>query len=246
MDRTLWNAPFTRTSAPPWPCPTCGAGTLRLLPKTLHVGETVTSRRGTGDHPPQPEEYAGHFHVRLRCDEEACLETVFVAGDVAVEVDYDETTCGARYQEVLRPRHVAPPPALVVLPPNTPHQVAHQVRRACGLVWQDPAAAGNRVRVAAERLLDALGVEADGLSKKGEPWRLSLHQRILRWRETEPALGDQLLAVKWLGNAGSHDDLEPDAVFDALEILAFVLEDRYVGRAQRVAALAGKINARYR
>lgn len=52
-------------------------------------------------------------------------------------------------------------------------------------------------------------------------------------------LGGHLMALKWLGNAGSHDgSLNKDDLLDAFEVLDHVLAEIIDERSERVAALA--------
>lgn len=71
---------------------------------------------------------------------------------------------------------------------------------------------------------------------------MTLHARIEEYRKKDPGLGDSLLAVKWLGNAGSHATLTRNDVFDALDMVEHVLDEVFTQRAKTVAKLAKKIN----
>ena len=51
------------------------------------------------------------------------------------------------------------------------------------------------------------------------------------------------MAVKWIGNDGSHEgDLSQNDLLDVFEILNYVLDEMYEQRAKNVAKLATKIN----
>lgn len=53
-----------------------------------------------------------------------------------------------------------------------------------------------------------------------------------------------LFAVKWLGNAGSHEGTELSAndVLDAYEIMEHLLEEIYSQRSTRLQAIAKRVN----
>lgn len=52
-------------------------------------------------------------------------------------------------------------------------------------------------------------------------------------------LADKLMAIKWVGNAGSHADVVAENdLLDAYDILCFVLDELYVKRSKRIGALA--------
>lgn len=75
--------------------------------------------------------------------------------------------------------------------------------------------------------------------------RLSLHQRIEIFRQRQPGLGKHLLALKRLGNIGSHPgDLRRDDLFDGFDIFSHVFDELVTERTQRVAQLADQIAKR--
>ncbi len=52
------------------------------------------------------------------------------------------------------------------------------------------------------------------------------------------------MAIKWLGNAGSHcgDKMTFDDVFDGYDMLSFILDELYDNKHEHVKKLAKKIN----
>lgn len=58
-------------------------------------------------------------------------------------------------------------------------------------------------------------------------------------------MGDALLAIKWLGNAGAHDaEMARDTVYDALDILELVLKKLYMEDHKHVERLVKAVNKR--
>ena len=99
------------------------------------------------------------------------------------------------------------------------------------------------IRAAVERLLDHIKEPKTRLGQAGKRERLSLHTRIVGLARRDKDLSDSLLAVKWLGNAGSHtDELTQDDIFDALDILDVILDDLFVRHRARVKKLVTTIN----
>jgi hypothetical protein len=149
------------------------------------------------------------------------------------------------YEEVLYPTFVDPPLHFFSLPKRCPPAVSVELTACFRLVWMDVNAAANRVRAAVERLMDHLKIPTKRKNKNGKFDRLSLHKRIEEFRKKEPVLGDALLAVKWLGNSGSHgNELRREDLFDAFKILDHVLDVVLVQRGRAVAKLAREINKR--
>jgi Domain of unknown function (DUF4145) len=86
---------------------------------------------------------------------------------------------------------------------------------------------------------------AKGSTKKRS--KLTLHDRIVAFRATNLDAADLLLAVKWLGNAGSHADMAGISrhdVLDGMEITEHVLHLLFDKSGQAVTKLAKSINKR--
>jgi len=73
---------------------------------------------------------------------------------------------------------------------------------------------------------------------------INLHQRIDLLPAKYDELKDMLMAVKWLGNAGSHQggELTTDDVMDAYEIIEHVLSEVYEEKTKKLKAIAKKVN----
>jgi hypothetical protein len=146
------------------------------------------------------------------------------------------------------PRSFSPPPPLIEIPPACPKPIRREVEAAFGLYWHDHGASLNRIRVAIELLLTDTGVKRYGKKKKGGRYQLVLDQRIEVLRSTKPSLSglcDSMLAVKHLGNAGSHpEEVKRDDVFDALDILEQVLLETYSNPESELAKMVRQINKR--
>jgi hypothetical protein len=149
------------------------------------------------------------------------------------------------WQEVFRPLFVHPPARLIALHKSLPNDVSEQLSSSFALLWSSPSAAANHVRIAVENMLDALRVPRAKRIKGVRMTPITLHQRIELFRTREAFLADSLLAIKWIGNAGSHiGELTQDDVFDAYDILERVLDDLFVKNRSTTAKLVREINQR--
>jgi hypothetical protein len=102
----------------------------------------------------------------------------------------------------------------------------------------------NRLRIAVEMLLTEMRVPRFANSK-GKRRRLSLHQRIEKMPASRLGLREQLFAVKWLGNAGSHPgQVTQDGVLDGMELMDHVLREHYASPQKAAAKLSQAINKR--
>jgi hypothetical protein len=131
------------------------------------------------------------------------------------------------------------------VPEHCPAEIKTQLRAAFTLFWCDEAAAANRVRIALERLMDHMGVR----SRRRKPGRivsLTLHDRIEIFRSREPTIGKQLMALKLLGNTGSHrGQVQRDDLLDAFEILEHALAELIDRRTAKVEQLARELSRRH-
>jgi len=248
VDRTLWRHPPFKPVEPirrQWRCPTCESGSLRLKAKTLHFAETRQSREARDEEDSNPSDPTIYrFAGILECNSRQCSEVVLVAG---VRYDYididfwtDPDSGEEKYEQIdeedFRIDYVNPSPPLITIPENCPTAVTAALKKAFVASWGDLWAAANHTRSCVEKLLDHLG----------EPQVRNLHQRIENYKERDEQRGSALLAVKWVGNVGSHaDDISREDVYDAFDIIEIVLKDVFSRDYSKVAKSVDAINKRF-
>jgi hypothetical protein len=195
----------------------------------------------------EPEQIVGRFAAVLTCV--GCKADIGIAGEYRVQDDRHidpEFGEGGDYVEYYRPRYFTDSPRLIECPPATPVAVLNEIAGSFQQYWSDPNSCANRIRSSVELLLtDQRVPKSSGRDKEGRWKFLKLHSRIERFAQFQQALAEKLMAVKWLGNAGSHSDsLDQDDLLDGYEILAFVLDELYSDRKRRVESLTRSINRR--
>jgi hypothetical protein len=124
-----------------------------------------------------------------------------------------------------------------------PNDVRDKLEQSFRLFWCDLEACSNRIRTSIEKLLDYLEGNRTALSvtEKGDP--LTLHARIERYGKTDKPLSEHLMAVKCLGNAGSHSDpIKRDDILDAYEMMDYVLREMFDPPAKRISRISEAIN----
>lgn len=237
VDRARWSGGFGDGIW--WRCDWCG-DCLQVQSGSVHAG---AGRSLDHDSDPAPV-WEKRFSCLLKCRK--CSEIVAVAGIAAYEevphvvTDPDGDVVAEEMETVVTyyPRYVNPAPPFFEVPSGCPEGVKEQLGRVFSLYWHDAGAALNAVRSSVEKLLDALGVDT----------ARNLHERIEdKFAPAEPELSTHLLAVKYLGNPGSHGDettVGKNDVLDALEVLAHVLDELYVQRPRRekTKSLVNEIN----
>jgi hypothetical protein len=144
----------------------------------------------------------------------------------------------------LEVRHILPALPLMDLPNNVPVNVRNLVDSASAVLLSDPSAAATRIRSAIERLLDEQRIRKTSPANRSK--RLSLHERILLFRPANPTAADFLMAMKWIGNVGTHESspLPLSAVLDGIELFARAIELIYDQEGRALERRAATINRR--
>ena len=241
MNRTLWTEHLTPFRAPAWPCPKCKRQSLKLVPKSIQAHETASSVRDRANADWDPYWISKLFCGWLRCPDSRCAETVAVTGiggpQESIDPDGDVS-----WEDEFRPLFANPMPDMFELPASCPKLVAQELRASFSLYWSDQPGSANRLRRAIERLLDHVGVKKRALSAKRRMEPLTLHARIVEYQKREPEIAKHLLALKWLGNSGSHDGVvKGSELLDAMEVAEHCLAEILSHRSKRIGALSSQI-----
>jgi hypothetical protein len=241
VNRSLWTRSIDKHYCPPWPCPICSSGTLSLVPKSLAYEETADSVRAHKDENFDPEWIEYSFTAWAQCSHARCKQKFAIVGSGGVEPEYQEDGDWA-WEAFFRPMFCYPMPNLIAIPDKCPDVITGELRSAFSVFWSNPEACAGRIRVALELILNHLGVPKRRKSNNGRFFDLSLHARIDAFAAKETVVGPQLMALKWLGNVGSHDGEVSNAdLLDAFEILEHALSEILERRSARVTALAKKL-----
>lgn len=242
IDRNIWILPFVKERFPPWPCPHCNGGILLLNQETFREEETIESIQDRNQEAWEPEWIHGLFTAHLRCSNTNCREIAVVCGSYKNLGWFDPDTGEDDFAKVLEPDFICPTPDLFIIPKTCPEDIKLEFRKAFSLYWSDLDAAGNRVRTVVELLLNYLKVRKRERTKKGKYRHLSLHDRILEFHPKNPDIGEKLLAIKWLGNIGSHGNgLSKDDLIDDFEMIQFVFEELFERTRDRLSTMAKNI-----
>lgn len=238
IDRDIWIHSFEKDGFPQWPCPSCQGGKLILNKKTLREEESAISIKAKGHDAWDPGWISGVFSAHLYCSNTQCKEKVVICGT------YSSAERGfLEFYKVFEPDFIFPAPDIFSIHENYPDDIKSETRKAFSLFWIDRDAAGNRIRSIVEMLLDHLKVKKRELTKKRKYRKLSLHNRILEYHPKNPDIGEQLFAIKWLGNFGSHSNgLTKDDLLDDFEMIEFVLDKLFVKNRKRLSSMARRIN----
>lgn len=239
VDRGLWKRGLDRTSAPPWPCPRCSRGTLRLQRDTLDFAETALSKPGDSDEGFSLLDIEYAFSALLKCD--ACKNAVSCCGTGGYTVeDYHDPEGNAyEYVEFFAADYFSQPMPLLRLDRRWPKAIREQLNLSFLVFFCDLGAAANHVRSCIEAMLTEREIPV--VTKKG--LRLSLQERIKSFKEIDAENAERAEALKWIGNIGSHGGtLTRQELFDAYDILEWLLEDVYIGHYRSLKKKVEEIN----
>ena len=226
-------------------CPTCELGQL-VREQPIVAGETAMSVALASDPAMlEPEDYKEwRFATLLRCNNPVCAETALFTGLKKLHTGGGPDGCecpscqherGYHYYEQLYPKAVDPSPRIIEIPDSAPEDAVVLIARATREVWGDPGAALNTLRMVLELITADYGIKSVFPDGRFKP----LDARI---KELSPIISEDdiayLIALKWLGNSGSHADAvvsQEDALrgFDMLELVLAQLYDASTAAARR-------------
>lgn len=250
IDRTKWAAEFSgKPPTLPWLCPDCQKAMLVLEEDSFREGETGASIEGMKHEASEASWLDGRFVTLLRCG--ACGGVVGMLGTYRLEerMYYDpEGRTEADYITYYRPLFFTDAPHIIDIPNHVPVETAEELKASFRQFWGDCEACANRIRSAIELILTAKRIPKTsgrgGRSPKRGA-RLTLHARIERFAKISPDAAQHLMAIKWIGNAGSHSQVVTrDDLLDGYDLMTVVLNDLFVKSERRIGALARSINRR--
>jgi len=247
IERELWLKSF-RYESLPFPCPTCGTGTPRYKLQTrgdqthfpLFITASAENHRRNMRH--EPASLDGSFVYMAVCDRKECGELICLCGDHEHKAEHDTLGGPTNLHIELKPKFICPAPNIFRIPGPCRALIRDEVRAAFQLFWCDPGACANRIRNAVELVLSDLGIPRFRIGK-GRRNRLTLHDRIKLFESKDAEQAHALMALKWLGNAGSHPagEVSKDDALDGFEILDHVLQERYVQHRSAISRLSRAI-----
>lgn len=225
-------------------CGRCKKGHLTPEPDSFAAEEPGFSANARDGDFWEPDWLEYRFTFRCRCSNSKCGEISFVAGSGVLDQRYDYDG-QPEYFDSFKIHSFFPAPYLAEVPRELPDKVLKSLERSFLLYWADTSAAANALRASLEFVLDELKVPRTQKRDDGSEHRLNLHQRIDAAEKQKPELKDLFLALKDVGNLGSHGgDVADGDYSDAVEIFAHILTSLFQDDAKRIKELAQKLSAK--
>ncbi|WP_105649016.1 DUF4145 domain-containing protein, partial [Cronobacter dublinensis] len=172
-----------------------------------------------------------------------CNEVVCCSGISRYESDWDYEK-GMEYEQVLKPVNFVPALYPFIINDNCPEEISEPLAASFSVYLAQPGSAANLIRITVERLLTAIGVPER--NDKGK--RIVLHERLEKHLpDNYSDYASPLMAIKFLGNAGSHtlDEVKVRDIEDAFEIMEYVVNDIFSKRKESIEVLTKRLNQRF-
>ncbi|GAA5135477.1 DUF4145 domain-containing protein [Pseudonocardia adelaidensis] len=245
-------APWEKLYGPfkEWPtlrCTACGLGPLEASIERFESRDSVDARQGDGTW--DGWQY-GFFHGILQCSRSPCAKTHAIIGEWSDrDSDIVETASEAieEFQSAgMSVRHILPPLPLLALPKGAPPDLADSLLLVSGVLLSDTNAAANRMRAVVEQLLDYLKIRKFPPGRRAARDRLNTHARIVAFQSLNAEAAEYLMAIKWIGNAGSHEGKAVSfaTCLDGLEFLdvaiRLIFDQQDAGLKRRAAKVIKK------
>ncbi len=145
------------------------------------------------------------------------------------------------------PWYLSCQPPLFLVKQCVPVKISNHLDVVFALFWTDPSAAIGKLRVCVEDILTDKKIKRF-TSNKGKRNRLNLHSRIELFEDKNPAASATLMAIKWIGNAGSHAGgtmtISQEEVVEVLQIFEHALDQIYDTKSKVLAKKIAGINKR--
>ena len=229
-------------------CPDCGVGTVSFAAPTQF--ETAGMREARKHFAYDPDWEHGTFLARGACGASKCQQVVIATGtwrvDYGTAGGYPESYAD-QFAVFYRVRQVHPPLRLMELPDDAAVNealggIAEGLLTAGAVLFTAPGLAATSLRGCVERFLSNAGIARRTKKDRFRP----LDLRLVEWRDEEATrhgIADLMLAVKWLGNTGTHEDsvLTAADVLEGARLLDEAFHRLYVSPA--ITAAAEAINA---
>lgn len=247
IDKKLLTSYFKKNENAYWHCPTCSNGYLVIEDNTFSSRETAISQKGHGHYAWEPDWVSLVYSCIFKCTNKDCSEKVSSSGHGFLDWDIEEDEDGIpqqTYSECFEPYYFYPPLKIINIPENVPDDITEQLKKSFELFFSSPSASVNHARSALELILTHLKVPRTTINNRNKRVKINLHNRIDKLAQQHSEFKQFLLAIKWIGNEGSHPEknLTKNDVAELYEILEHVLSELFDNKSKAILAKAKKIN----
>lgn len=178
------------------------------------------------------------FALALECTNPECRMVTIVVGRIDAHPDYSADR-HREYDTTATPRFFYPTVHIVPVPSYIPKEILGELQRSYTLYFSDPASAANPLRSAVECFMDLTGTIKERHGKL-----LSLHKRLKEFEKVNADIAALLVAIKWLGNDGSHhgNGLTHDNLLEAYKVFMHAMGKWFDNSESRIKGYASRIS----
>jgi hypothetical protein len=186
----------------------------------------------------------------MQCANPSCQHVVIVTGESTVDWDIEDTPSGPDqvWKSSFSPKAFSDAPPIFRSEAKYPDELRSYLQHSFHLYWVDKSSCLNKIRSCVELILTDQKI-AKYRNSNGKRRTLTLHSRIEIFKEKKPEAAELLMALKWLGNEGSHSHSKPKPIqssdlLDAFELLEHAVNSIYSPKSSQLSQRAKKINKR--
>ncbi len=241
INRTYFTPYFHEKEFRNWTCPICFKGVLRRSEKSLKYYALASA---LDDQIDEPDECL--FMAYFICT--TCTHRITAIGNAEYfdYPDYDTFTGEGEVITEFRiyPKLFNPPVHLFqVFERKIPLKIIEITIQAFSLYWMDQSSCANKIRNVLEAILDDIKIPKSKIHSK-KRIQYNLHKRIELFKQTNSELAHLIMAIKWIGNTGSHQigTITHDDLLDGFDLLEHVLKALYQEDKNWMLKLAKAIN----
>lgn len=225
-----------------WPCPSCHQKTLQIVKDTFKNEDSAETRQSWAEDWFDYEMHRAVFVCMAKCTRTQCKEIVACSGIGGTEMVYDEEY-DWRPECYFQPKFFSPTLHPFLITEKCVKEIKKPLIASFSVYFSQPGAAANLIRITVERLLTAIGIP----DKNDKGRDINLHSRINSLEGQYAPYKEPLMAIKFLGNAGSHtyDGVKTNDIEDAYEIMEYVTNDLFSGKKEAIEMLSERLSTKF-
>ena len=276
VKKTIWDNKKKLIEIPDIKCTSCEQGFFKSSKENTLQNQTSNSKK-LFDIIGEVDKIEYQFTSLLICNNTLCEETLIITGQNNLWQNGYESTFDSetgepldipdnieKYENNFKIETVSLPLQIITLPVEIDEELKEIIDKSFKLFWIDTSSCANKIRTAIEFLLTQkfkipkTQIRKDKVkSTQSKPVffrsRLTLGERIGLMKGLNSKfnkykhLADNLKAIKWIGNDGSHntENIDKNTLFDIYKILKTILEEVYSTEKQEVKIITKAINKKY-
>lgn len=241
IDSRLYDTGYEVDDLPLFICTECKKGNLRVPRNGIKIYEYPSSKRRKNDPKWHYFMIEGNFNGTLVCDNKKCGCVAVISGNSYVDNIVEEHGMAGELVDHIAIRFFDPAPEIIPIENYvTEENIITCLKESFKSFWGDTSACAGKIRNVVAAIMDAHNVSKN---KPGGGY-LPLDKRIETFGKStgKEEIAENLLAIKWIGNDGTHDKISNYDVLFAYEIVYYSLDKLYNPRPSYLKKRVKEIN----